>query len=89
MRSETKTFKKYKYRYVLKDYEVIEKRLNSKEIKYLIYPVRNNAWGEICLTVVNVETGEIIYSKKAKSRDFGDRIGKRELKKLSKAIAKS
>ena len=89
MRSETKTFKKYKYRYVLKDYEVIEKRLNSKEIKYLIYPVRNNAWGEICLTVVNVETGEIIYSKKAKSRDFGDRIGKKELKKLSKTIAKS
>lgn len=88
-RSEIKTFKKYRYKYILTDYDSIEKLLDTKEIKYLIYPVTRNAWGEICLTVVNVETGEIIYSKKAKSRDFGDRIGKRELKKLSKAIAKS
>lgn len=88
-RSEIKTFKKYRYKYILTDYDSIEKLLATKEIKYLIYPVTRNAWGEICLTVVNVETGEIIYSKKAKSRDFGDRIGKRELKKLSKAIAKS
>ncbi len=88
-RSETKTFKKYKYGYVLKDYDAINKLLKNNQIKYLIYPVRNNAWGEICLMVVNVKTGEIIYSKKAKSRDFGDRIGKRELKKLSKAIDKS
>ena len=89
MRSETKTFKKYKYRYVLNDYETIDTLLKNNKIKYLIYPVRNNAWGEICLTVVNIETGEIIYSKKAKRRDFGDRIGKKELKKLSKAIDKS